>query len=99
MALDSVSKLGKELGAFKTRQTTTSENISPNDTTGFLKIYEEEGGGVVVGGTITINKWEYESDAFILDNIPQGEIDSAVYKLDDGYTVASPTVLETKTVL
>jgi len=98
MALDAVSQLGGTLRALSTRQETTAQNISPNDTTGFLRIYEEDAGGVIVSGSVTINKWEYESDAFILDNDPQGEIDSAVYKLDEGYTVASPTEIETKVI-
>jgi hypothetical protein len=96
MALDAVSQLGGSLAAFQTRQQTTANNISPNDTTGFLRIYEENAGGIIASGSVTLNKWEYESDAFILDNDPQGELDSAVYKLDEGYTVASPTLIETK---
>jgi len=96
MALDSVSQLGETLGNLKTRQNTTAENISPNDTTGFLRLQKEIAGTLLLSGSVTLNKWEYESDSFIIDNIVQGEIDSAIYKLDGGYTVASPTLIETK---
>ena len=99
MALDSVSQLGKFLGDFKARQETTKENITPNDTKDFIRIEKENAGTVWTSGTYILKKWEYESDAFIIDHPVQGELDSAVYKLDGGYTVASPTTIETGDLL
>lgn len=91
MSLNSVSQLGEVLGNFSVRQETTKRNLSPDETEGILVTEEWEPGTIEILGTFTVKKWEYESDAFIIDHPVQCDLDSTVYKLDGGYTVDSPT--------
>lgn len=91
MGLDGISKLGEVLGNFSVRQETTKRNLSPDETEGILITEEWEPGTMEVLGSFIIKKWEYESDAFIIDHPVQCDLDSTVYKIDGGYTIASPT--------
>jgi hypothetical protein len=99
MGLTSSSKLGTELGAFKQRQLDTQRELSPQDSAGLVRYEEVFVGSVILNGEISVYKWEYKDDSFILDNPVQGEIDSPVYKIDGGYTDSSPVLLESKSLL
>lgn len=98
MSLNSVDILGNELGLFKKRQTDTQRELAPNDSLGIVRYEEKEVGTILVSGEIKAYKWEYKDDSFIIDHPIQGEIDSAVYKIDGGYTDESPTLMETKSL-
>ena len=87
MALDSISQLGQILGSMSSNQTTLSQNISPDENEAQLNLFW--GMNVLLVSTLTINAKTYATDSFILDHPVQGALDSAVYKLDGGYSATS----------
>ena len=84
MALDGVSILGKKIGGTISEQDDMKMNMSPYDTPPIDAIRNSE--ELIVEGTLTLTKFTYASDSFIIDHVVHGEIDSAVYKIDGGYT-------------
>jgi len=86
MALDGVSQLGKVLGGTISDQTEIKQNISPYDTPpiDILKFSEE----LISEGVLTVTKFTYASDSFIIDHPVLGIIDSPTLKIDGGYVGA-----------
>jgi len=83
MALDGVSQLGQYIAERYKEQDKIDDNLAPNDGEFVNTITDDE--GIVIGGEVRGYKWIFEDDAFIIDHPVQGELDSAVYKLDGGY--------------
>jgi hypothetical protein len=89
MALDAISQIGQYIGERYREQDNLDRNLSPEDAE-FINTITTEG-IIIFGGDVKGYKLIYGDDSFILDNNPQGELDSAVYKLDGGYR--TPTTI------
>ena len=94
MALDIASQLGETLGILSNIQDDMQQNMSPDenqaqDQMSSRFIFE-------IGGTVILNQNTYATDSFILDHPVYGELDSAVLKLDGGYS-GSPVQLYSDT--
>lgn len=83
MSLNPVKELGRELGKIKQEQDVTNSNISPDETVEQDQIVSIE--TLKLGGALSIIKWTYDGESFILDHPVYGELDSSVYKLDGSY--------------
>ena len=81
------SEVGKIIGKTISEQSVVKENLSADSADNELNVINQE--ELVVDGKITITKKIYATDSFILDHPVQGELDSAVYKLDEGYEALS----------
>ena len=82
MAIDGISRIAGYVGGVFTEQDTIDNNLSPENGE-FINVIETED-GIVIGGIVKGYKWIFATDAFIIDHPIQGELDSAVYKLDGG---------------
>ena len=89
MALDPISQIGQYIAERFKVQDTLDRNLAPEDAE-FINTITAEG-EIVIGGNVKGYKLHYGNDSFILDNDPQGELDSAVYKIDGGYR--TPTLI------
>jgi len=84
MALDSVSQLGQYIGNRIKDQDALDNNLAPENAE-FISTYYDINNNLLLGGNVKGYKWIFDTTAFILDHPVQGELDSAVYKLDSGY--------------
>jgi len=96
MALDTASKLGKLIGDNISKQGDIQENISPNDTAPIDTIRNSE--ELVVEGVMTLTRYHYASNSFVIDHPVYGELDSAILKIDGGYAsaISPPIVIPVK---
>ena len=81
--LSSVSKIATYVGNLINEQDNIDTQLSPNESD-VLQI-EETSETIIIQGKVAGYKLIFASDAFIIDHPVQGELDSAVYKLDSGY--------------
>lgn len=90
--MTSAEKLGNMIGNMINEQQTTNYNIQGQSisTTKTRRILED----FKLVGQVTLTKKVPLSDSFILDHPVQGELDSAVYKLDGGYDSGQEQVLD-----
>ena len=88
----SAEELGKVIGNLIQAQQITSQNRNGAvvKTIKRRSIYED----IKVPGQIIFTKKVPASDSFILDHPVQGELDSAVYKLDGGWDASQEVILE-----
>lgn len=76
--------LGRIMASMGNRQSQTDDNLSPDDPSAQLSAYFTEALGI--HSQQRMYQFNYSSTAFILDHPIQGEINSAVYELDGGYS-------------
>jgi len=81
---DSATELGRIIGGLSNDQSAIKENLSPDDVNAQLNVVNSE--QFETKGVLTATKFTYASDSFIIDHPVQGELDSAVYLIDGGYT-------------
>jgi hypothetical protein len=92
MVLDSASQIGNYLGGIFKEQNSVDLNISPEDGEFVNTVYDEN--EMFIGGKVQGYKLIFDSEAFIIDHPVQGELDSAVYKIDSGYRNATDVYFE-----
>jgi hypothetical protein len=69
------------------------ENMAPDDDAAQLGTYVSD--KIIVQGRQRTYQKNYSSTAFILDHPIQGNLDSASYALDGGYTGSAVTIIIT----
>ena len=90
MPLDAASQLGEILGTLNKDQDIVRQNMSPDVVEAldqyFIRLTFS------FSGAVTATKKTYPTDSFILDHPVYGELDSAVLKLNGGYSSGELTI-------
>lgn len=89
MSLSSTSQLAKLLAEQTSETDDIKSNISPDDLNSSLPIFVNES-PIEITGTITLTKYVYATNSFIIDHPVYGVIDSAALELDGGYASVAP---------
>ena len=85
-------ELGKLIGSAISSQSNIKNDLVADDVSG--AIGTQASGSIILPTDCTVASLLIATDSFVLDHPVYGELDSAVLKLDGGYS-GSPTVLYT----
>jgi hypothetical protein len=88
----STQEIGRMLGKMASEQNALANDITPQEEFPQYVLSNQE--AITITGSVTLTKYLFATDAFILDHPKYGELDSSVYALDNGYS-GSPTALYT----
>jgi hypothetical protein len=83
MTLDNTKLFARAIADINNEQQDIKQNISAEDNDSLLQLGFSE--LLAVSGTFTATKYNYASNAFIIDHPVNSELDSAVLVLDGGY--------------
>jgi hypothetical protein len=92
MSLDESDKLGSLIGGIIRTQDEIKSSITPNDPSESFQIISKE--QLELSGTMVVNALTISTDSFVLNHSVYGNLNSAVLKLDGGYS-GSPVTLIT----
>lgn len=91
MSLNAVNKLATLLSDNINETDDVKRNISPDDLNSNYPLFINEN-PIKLTGTITLTKYTYATNSFVIDHPVYGELDSSVLLLDGGYDQLSITM-------
>jgi hypothetical protein len=85
MTLDAAKNIGRSIGNLYKEQDDIKQNISADDSDALFLLSSSE--TVKITGSFVATKYNYASNAFIIDHPINSQLDSSIYELDLGYSL------------